>query len=286
MKKRIRQLPLALIAAVLLSGCSMRTVDQMYRVPKRSQAFSHVQKAMDEAMVGLEYAAPVSGENQQTVQLADLDGDGLDEYLLFARDRSKTPLEILVFDTDSDGTCFLLDSVELKGSVFERVEYVDVDTHPGRELVVGCQVSDQLMGNVTILSFHSGSAEKLMSTSYSRFLTCDLNQNACNELLVLRPSEADTGAEYLTSTGLAMLYEYQDGSMERSVEVPLAAPNENVKRIIEGKLEDESPAVFISPPAVWTVWPPAPCFPRYSFLCRWPSDWQFPSGRPVICLSP
>ena len=246
MKKRIGIFLAALATAVLTTGCAMRTVDQMYAIPKRSQAYSHVQKAMDLAMVGLEYAAPNSGENQQTVQLADLDGDGVDEYLLFARDQAKTPLEVLVFDTDEEGNCFLMSSIELNGSVFERVEYVDIDDAPGVELVVGCQVSDQLMGNLSVHSFLTGSAEKLMSTSYSKFLTCDLDQDSRSELLVIRPSETIEAGEASDQNALALRYEYSSGSMERSIEVPLSSTSENVKRIVAGKLQGGIPGIFIS----------------------------------------
>ena len=76
---RISKLLLVLAIALTLSGCAMRTVDQMYALPKRSQAYSNLQSAIDQAMTGLEYAAPSAGENQQTVQQADLNGDGLDE---------------------------------------------------------------------------------------------------------------------------------------------------------------------------------------------------------------
>ena len=246
MKKQTEIFLGLLLTTVLASGCAMRTVDQMYQVPKRSQAYNHVQQAMDEAMRGLEYAAPSSGENQQTVQLADLDGDGVDEYLLYARDRAKTPLEILIFDTDEEDHCYLLDRIELNGSVVERVEYVDIDDAPGLELVVGCQVSNQLMGNVGIYSFLSGSAEKLMSTSYSKFLTCDLDQNGSSELLVIRPSEAGEAGESETPKALGLRYEYVNGAMERSMEVSLSGPVENIRRIVEGRLQGGTPAVYLS----------------------------------------
>ena len=76
---------LPMLLALLLSGCALLTVDEMYVLPKRSKEASHLQTAIEEAMVGLEYAAPISGENQQTVQMADLTGDGESEYILFAR---------------------------------------------------------------------------------------------------------------------------------------------------------------------------------------------------------
>lgn len=96
MKRRIL---LVLLAAAfgLLSGCALRTVDEMYAIPKRSEEYNNLQSAIDSAMYGLTYSAPVSGEHQQSVQMADLDGDGVEEYLVFAQGNSAKPLQILIF---------------------------------------------------------------------------------------------------------------------------------------------------------------------------------------------
>ena len=76
MKKRIWLLPLLILTSVLLTGCALQTVNEMYALPKRSKEYDSLQSAIDSAMYGLSYSAPVSGENRQTVQMADLDGDG------------------------------------------------------------------------------------------------------------------------------------------------------------------------------------------------------------------
>mgnify|MGYP006955459360 CR=1 FL=1 len=71
MKRRILTTMLFLLTALLFSGCAMRTVEQMYALPKRSDEFNEMQSAIDTAMYGMTYASPQSGENQQTVQMAD-----------------------------------------------------------------------------------------------------------------------------------------------------------------------------------------------------------------------
>ena len=97
MKSNKRIFALLFAAALLLSGCSMRTAEQLYSPPKRSADYDNLQSAIDGAMSELSYCAPLSGENQQPVQMADLDGDGEQEYLLFAKSAQKRPLHILVF---------------------------------------------------------------------------------------------------------------------------------------------------------------------------------------------
>ena len=243
MKKRIGILILFLLTALTAAGCTMQTVEQMYCVPRRSQSFDHVQSAMDMAMVGLEFAAPVSGENQQTVQLADLDGDGEDEYILFARNPSQIPLNILIFDTDEEGKCYLQEVLELQGAAFEKVEYVDLDGTPGLEMIVGRQLSNQLQGNLAVYSFSSGRAHKLMASQYVHFLTSDLDGNNDSELLVIQSGAAGQPGE---ERAVAISYHFGDDGMERSMEVKLSAPGTSVERILEGQLESGAPAVFVS----------------------------------------
>ena len=51
MTKRI--LFLALLTALLLCGCSVQTVDEMYAIPKRSDDYNNLQSAIDGAMTNL-----------------------------------------------------------------------------------------------------------------------------------------------------------------------------------------------------------------------------------------
>lgn len=240
MKKRISLLAAAMVTALLCTGCALRTVDEMYVLPKRSEEYDYLQSAIDMVMYDMEYCTPVSGENQQTVQMADLNGDGQDEYLVFAKGTSEKPLNILVFDQDEDGKAQIMEIIKSNGSAFEQVEYVDMDDNPGCELVVGRQVSDQVQRSVSVYSFSDGDARQILSTGYSRFLTCDLSGDGKNELLVIQPGEAESDC------GVAMLYGYNQGQMERSVEVRLSQKVDNIKRVMVSRLQDGSPAVYVA----------------------------------------
>lgn len=238
MKKRI--LLLTLLTALLLSGCAMRTVGEMYTPPKRSEEYKELQAAIDTAMYGLTFSSPQSGENQQTVQMADLDGDGMDEILVFAKGASEKPLQVLIFQQDKEGNVRTMDTIGSNGLAFEQVEYVEFDERPGCELVVGIQVSDQVLRSVAVYSFHNGDAELLLLNSYSKFLTCDLDLNGRRELMVFRPGEAET------ERGMAVLYSSWNGQIERSVETELSASTARIRRILPGKLQGDVPAVFVA----------------------------------------
>ena len=228
---------MCLLAALLLTGCAVRTADQMYQLPKRSDDFNNLQSAIDLAMAGLEYCAPLSGENRQTVQMADLDGNGDMEYLLFAKGNAERPLRILVFDEITDSFVHV-DTIESNGSGFDLVEYVQMDDRPGLELVVGSLLSDQILRSVSVYSFSQAKAEMLMAANYTKFLTIDMDEDSRSELFVLRPGQT------ATDNGVAELYRIENGTVERSNEVNMSEPVDHLKRIVIGKLYGGEPAVY------------------------------------------
>ena len=236
MKKLLRLLCLGLVVC-MLSGC-MLTVDEMYRLPKRSDAYYNLQSSIDEAMVGMVYCAPLTGENQQSVQMADLDGDGIQEYLLFAKStQEEKPLRILVFRREEE-TFSHVDTVECNGSAFDLVEYVDMDGNGGMEIVVGRQLSDQVIRSASVYTYAENTLEQLVSANYTKFLTTDLDNNAVAELFLLRPGVTET------DNGVAELYSMKNGTMERSNEVPMSRPVDDLKRMIIGRLDGGQLGVY------------------------------------------
>lgn len=228
-----------LLAALLLNGCAMVTVDEMYSPPKRSSEYEDLQRAIDSAMSGMEYSSPLSGENRQTVQMADLNGDGTDEYLLFAKDTSENPMKILIFSRDEEG-CRLVETIESRGSDFDLVEYVDMDDKPGVELVVGRRVSEMILRSVSVYTFIDGQASQLMSVSYSKVLPVDLDSDGMTELMVITRGESDE------DNAVATLYDYQNDTMSRTHEASMSASSDHIKRIMVGKLQHGIPAVYVA----------------------------------------
>ena len=240
MKKKFLLLTMLTLTALLFTGCAMRTVEDMYALPKRSREYSQLQTAIDTAMYGMTYSSPQTGENQQSVQLADLNGDGIDEHLVFAKGASEKPLQILIFEQSEDGTVRTVETIGISGLAFEQVEYVEFDGKPGCELVVGIQVSDQVLRSVAVYGFENGDAELLLLNGYSKFLTTDLDENGHRELMVFRPGEAES------ERGMAVLYSWTGGQIERSVERELSEPTSQIRRITQSRLQDGTPAVYVA----------------------------------------
>lgn len=237
--KRIFSFIVLLAITLSLSGCVFSAVDEMYRIPKRSEEYSALQKVIDSAMGGMSYCAPLSGQQRQTVQMSDLDGDGVQEYILYAKGDFDVPLRILIFGKIGEEFQHI-DTIECKGTAFDRIEYAQMDDKPGLEIVVGKQLSDQVLRSLSVYTFSGGAAEQLVSTNYYRFLTVDLNSNGCQDLMILRPGLTET------DRGVVELYSIEDGNVERSVEVNMSEPVDKLKRLITGRLYEGNPAVYVA----------------------------------------
>ena len=239
MGKKWIKLSAAVLAVVLLAGCNMRTVEQLYAPPRRPEAYDNLQSQIDRVMPGMEYQAPLTGENRQAIQTADLDGDGQMEYLLFAKRTGDKPLQIYIFSANEEGYV-LLDTIESTGSAVDLVEYAQMDNRPGAEIVVGRQLSDQLPRSVSVYTLQDGQIQQLLSANYSKIVCTDLDGDLKSELLLLRPGHGDS------DTGVAELYSVVGGSMERSPEVSMSEPASAIKRIMVGKLDDGLNAVYVA----------------------------------------
>lgn len=239
MKSKKWILLLLTAVTVLFAGCSMRTIDQMYCLPKRSEGYLNLQSAVDSAMSGLEYHAPISGEYQQPVQLMDLNGDGADECIVFARGGGEKPLKILIF-TQVNGKYIHTDTLENYGTAFDQVQYVHFSNRNGYDLILGRQLSDQTVRPVSVYTMSKGKMAHLLTTQYARFLTPDLNDDGVTELMIFRPGENPSG------NGIAEVYSVKDDMVERSQEVTMSEPVDKIKRIMINRLSDGPAAVYVA----------------------------------------
>ena len=236
--KKICAAAMSAVLSLSLCACVM-TVDQMYVPPRRSESYKNLQSLMDEYRRELDYCAPITGENQQTVQMADLTGDGIKEVVVFLKGSDEHPLKVLIFRLKGE-QYEPMSFIETSGTAFDQVEYIQMDGQPGLELVVGRQVSDQVLRNVTVYRFSEGQPEQLMTVNYQKYLTLDMNRDGLGDLFVLHPGHSDADC------GIVELYSARNGALERSAEVSLSQPVDRLKRIMTGSLHDGERAVFVA----------------------------------------
>lgn len=222
-----------------LSGCIAKTVDELYALPRHSDAYYELQNAIDSVMTdGVQYAAPISGTNQQSVQLVDLDADGEDEAVVFLRKSGEQPLCAYVFDRVEDRyQC--LGAIEGSGTAFESVEYVQLDDTPELELILGRQLNGQVLRSLSAYSLKEGTLVEILSENYSEYALADLNGNGKTDILLLR-FDAES------RTGTAELYSWESTQLSCTGRAPLSTGAVSVKHILTGALQRGIPAAFVT----------------------------------------
>ena len=220
-------------------GCVARDADALYALPRQSEEYYDLQRAIESLMtVDTGYCAPVAGSNQQAVQLADLDGDGEEEAVVFLKTGGEVPLKIHIFGRRGE-TYTHLAVIEGDGSAFETVEYADLDGIAGAELIFGRRVGDQVLRSLSAYTWRDGHMVELLTANYTHFRTVELNGDDRKDIFVLRDrAEGRTGA--------AELYTWRDGRMEPDGEARLSVELGAVKRMVSGYMCPGVPAVFVA----------------------------------------
>ena len=222
-----------------LSGCFLDPAESLYAVPKQSRDFYDLQSAVEEILPSAgAYAPPVSGDNQQAVQLSDLDGDGENEALVFVRGTGDAPMSLCIFDKQGERYT-LLAKLDGAGTSFDRVQYAQLDGQGGNEIVVGRRLSEQVTCSLSVYTLKDGSVKELLSTGYAEFMTSDLNSDGLADLVILR-SDADA------KNGIAEFYHWTGDQLYREREARMSAPVNAIKRMITGHMSRGIPAVFVA----------------------------------------
>lgn len=239
-KKNIKTLAAALLLMVLCTGCLGRPADSLYALPQQPDEYYELQKAIDQVLVqDAAYSGPLTGSNQQAVQLADLDGDEEDEAIVFVKTGGAKSLKAYIFDDVGNGGFENTAMIEGDGSAFDSVEYAQLDGAPGLEILVGRQLSEQISQSLGAYAYRNGHLVELMTANYAEFTVADLDGDDCRDVFILR-TETDG------RTGVAELYRYINGQMVREPEVSLSAGAKQVKRMVTGYVSDGVPAVFVA----------------------------------------
>ena len=247
--KRFRLLLAAGLLA-LLTGCFSQSVDDLYAPPRAPDDYLKLDNKINEVLnAGGEYAAPLSGELTQKVQLQDLDGDGVQEAIAFFRvSADERPLKIYIYHQVEDDY-EVAAIIEGSGNAIDSVSYENLDDSPSKEIIVDWETVAQrhLLAAYSIDRYE---ALELMHTDHSGFQIYDIDADGQKELLVLRmadPSESSTAAPTSSEPANRVeLYNFQDGMLELSSSSPLSRDVSGASDMACGYLQDMVPALFVT----------------------------------------
>lgn len=243
MRKKILLILMSAMLAAMLTGCGLRAAEELYALPEPSPEYESLQSSLETLLnAGYEYAAPVSGSHTQSVQLEDLDGDGVDEALAFLRDTSGKdhPLKICIFKADGEGGYQRACTIEGDGDMVNSVVYCQLNATPTKEIVVGWRISSTVYA-LSAYSIENGNVTELMAASnYTRYAVKDMDQDNQDEIVSIDMNSSDEGGSTAT------YYDWSEDTMKNINSVNLSASAETLDSIRYHYLESSYPALYVT----------------------------------------
>lgn len=191
--KHLRLALLGSLVCLLLTGCMLSySVEELYVLPRLPEEYQTLGEQINGILAGgAEYAAPAAGNNLQSVQLVDLNGDGEEEAVAFFRSNSEEkPLKIYIFQNAGE-TYQQTSIIEGSGTAVQSIRYVDLDSDGVKEILVSWRVSAEVQA-LEVYALQDLSTP-LVSTAYTRCETADLDDDGFLELVVVRSDGSETG---------------------------------------------------------------------------------------------
>ncbi|MGE4485251.1 MAG: FG-GAP repeat domain-containing protein [Oscillospiraceae bacterium] len=236
--KRILAALVPLSLMLLLSGCFTKSAEELYSLPQLSEGYLQLQEQLDAVQsAGAEFSAPTSGMNRQSVQLEDVDGDGMKEALaFFSVQGDEKPLKIIIF-RNINGAYAEAARIEGEGANIDSVYYTDMNGDGQKEIIVGWQISAGI-GMLSLYSARDFQITTLLSTNYTGYNVYDLNRDECSDLLVTNLSTSDLSGE-------VELFSLTSDGEVASTSARLTSGVESVMRVRTGYVRAKVPALFV-----------------------------------------
>ncbi len=240
MIRRLWKLGLAVLLLMTLSGCLFRGVDELYALPKSSDLYVKLQASIEAVRGEAESITPISGGSTQTVQLVDLDRDGISEAVAFFRNSSaEFPLKIAIFKQNEDREYVSYTTIESKGSEIASIEYCDLTGGKGLELLVSWQMTSTVH-SLSAYSIGKGQAAELMRSPYTRYVAMDLNQDDKREVLLIQTDSSNPANNKVEE------YVGVGNAMELHSSAPLSEGILSLLLWEPGELRDGEPALLVT----------------------------------------
>ena len=243
--RNLLSLLLACLTAITLTGCGLKSGEDLYQLPKASAEYESLQTCLENILdQGLEYSAPLTGSNLQSVQLTDLDNDGTDEAIAFFRDSSaeSQSLKIYIFrQTEPDRYAPAL-VIEGNGTAINSV--VVCQLQGGADSMRELLISWQLSPTVYALSAYSldnyNLTEMLSSSTYTKYTVDDLNQDGNDEIVLIQLHSSDQ------DSNRADYYIAEGGMMAMHNSVFLSKKLSSIDRVTCSPLPNRHTALYVT----------------------------------------
>lgn len=232
---------------VILTGCSAVPIEGMLAPPKLSEEQNKIYKALTDAVSGnINLHYPRTGENRSAFTVADIDGDGDAEAIVFYIAGEERDMAAEGAPAESALRINILDKKDGK--------WRSVCDYPGRGLGVDTVIISDLGGKkpyITVgygllsnekefitYSYAGERLDRILTGGYSSIFAADMNLSGKKDLVIIRGS-----SEY--SKAHISLAAEKNGSVTEFVSADLNPDSTAFANIASGRVGASTPAIYI-----------------------------------------
>ncbi len=236
--RHILKLLMAAVILGLLCGCTVLTGDDLLQAPKPTKNYIALQTELERVLsTGAVYASPISGQNRNTVQLKDLDGDGEEEAIALFRESSiSTKFWVYVYKKIGDAY-IQMGMITGNGTAMESIDYPLLTPDGKRGIVIAWQLVQDGTTGLSVSALQGAQLVTLQETEYSSFEMIDLDADGADELVTVNMDAQGKKN--------ARMYDYSDGKMPMVGEAALNVEATSIVRVQSGYALNAQPAVFV-----------------------------------------
>ena len=224
----------------ILTGCTLKTGVDLMQLPKPNKD----RQAITDELARVKSSdavedAPYQGENRNTVQMVDLDGDGVEEVVAFFRTPANgNTYEAVVLTKESDERYSYVGRVHGIGSRIDSVSYPVITPEGQRGIFLSMEQVGEQANHLIVADYTGENVLVMLETDYINMLSVDLDGNGTRELFLI--SGQDTRR-------IASIYAYdaKNRGLKMMSESPLSASAKIIERVHSGYIADRIPAVFV-----------------------------------------
>lgn len=230
---------LALGVCLLLTGCSLSvSSEQLYALPKLPAEYESLEEQINILLDnGAEHAAPASGSNLQSVQMVDLDDDGVEEAVAFFRKADdQKPMKIYFFKSNGDRYTQMA-LIEGTASSIYSIAYEDLDGDGRREILVGFKSGTEVQV-LAVYALRGAEPLNLLTTAYLRYAVSDLDSDGWQELTVFYGGEENRC--------MADCYVWNQTELSRRSSLSLSFSAAELSRVSAGTLAGGETALYVT----------------------------------------
>lgn len=195
MLRRILCLVAVLLLVFCLCGCEFYTADtaELLSPPQLSGELAPIAEVLKKSVTGdYTFKYPSRGDYRSAVVTEDIDGDGSFEAFAFYStvEGENVTMHINAMDEGKKGWKSVAEQKIVAGSV-DKIEFCDLDNDGVKEILVGWQIYGTSEMQLAVYSLGQNSMTQRLLQKYTHFITCNLDEDKRNEILVIKTATAE-----------------------------------------------------------------------------------------------